>query len=225
MRRAPRTLNPVARLGWYAWHTLTSVRFAVLQISVLAVAGVIGTVLQQLPAFALHDPQAYAEQMTLMHASYDPLSVLGLNVGPGMVDLFERLGFFRVFSAPWFIFLLTLLVVSITVCTLDRLPDLWRAARTVKVVQAEPFFDLRLDNRAAFTDAGDGAADDLVRVLRGQRYRIWARLEGDRLKLAMIADRYVDTEREFGRLLDDLAARLRNRPERRLQPFVGSGRT
>ena len=43
-----------------------------------------------------------------------------------MVDVFERLGFFRVFSAPWFVFLLTLLVVSIVVCTLDRTPDLWR---------------------------------------------------------------------------------------------------
>ena len=57
-----------------------------------------------------------------MHAVYDPLSILGLNIGPGMVDVFERVGFFRVFSAPWFILLLTLLVVSIVVCTLDRRP-------------------------------------------------------------------------------------------------------
>ena len=27
-------------------------------------------------------------------------SILGVNIGPGMVDLFEQLGFFRVFSAP-----------------------------------------------------------------------------------------------------------------------------
>ena len=40
-----------------------------------------------------------------------------------MVDVFERLGFFRVFSAPWFVLLLTVLVVSIVCCTLDRTPD------------------------------------------------------------------------------------------------------
>ncbi len=60
-RRAGADLKPIARLGWHAWRTLSSVGFAVLQISVLAVDGVIGTVLPQLPAFALHDAAAYAE--------------------------------------------------------------------------------------------------------------------------------------------------------------------
>ena len=171
-RRADAQLNPLGRVGWMAWRTLTSVRFAVLQISVLAVAGVIGTVLRQLPAFSLHDPAAYAQQMAEMHVVYDPLTILGLNVGPGMVDLFERLGFFRVFSAPWFVLLLTVLVVSIVVCTLDRTPALWRTARNVKVVQPAPFFDLRLSERAHFAAADDGAADDLAQVLRGRRYRM-----------------------------------------------------
>jgi cytochrome c biogenesis protein len=89
-----------------------------------------------------------------------------------MVDIFERLGFFRVFSAPWFIFLLTLLVVSIVVCTLDRTPNLWRTAHRVKIVQAAPFYDLRLAERARFTAADNAAADDLGRVLQGKRYRV-----------------------------------------------------
>ena len=91
-----------------------------LQISILAVAGVIGTVLDQLPAFSLHDPQAYLDQMDIISAKYESLTILGLNIGPGFVDLAERLGFFRVFSAPWFILLLTLLVVSIVVCTAPK---------------------------------------------------------------------------------------------------------
>lgn len=165
-------LNPLGRLGWLVWHTLTSVKFAVLQISILSVAGVFGAVLRQLPAFSLRDPAAYADQMAQIHAAYDPLGVLGLNIGPGMVDVFERLGLFRVFSAPWFVFLLTLLVVSIVVCTIDRLPDLWRSAHRVRVVQAAPFFDLRLDHRAAYADAGTPGADALRDVLRGSRYKV-----------------------------------------------------
>src|SRR5688500_17206817 len=136
----------------------------------LAIAGVIGTVLTQLPAFALHDPQAYAEQMAQVRASYERLSILGLNIGPGFVDIAERLGFFRVFSAPWFIFLLTLLVVSIVVCTLDRTPAMWRTAHHVRVVQAAPFFDLRLNERARFTHADNAAADQLAATLRGKRF-------------------------------------------------------
>ena len=143
-----------------------------LQISILAVAGVFGAVLRQVPSFALHDPSAYADQMAQIHAAYDPLSILGLNVGPGMVDIFERLGLFRVFSAPWFVFLLTLLVVSIIVCTLNRLPEIWRTVRNVRVAQAAPFFDLRLDHRAAYADAGAAGAQALREVLRGSRYRV-----------------------------------------------------
>jgi cytochrome c biogenesis protein len=144
----------------------------VLQISILAIAGVFGAVLRQVPSFALHDPSAYADQMSQIHAAYDPLSILGLNIGPGMVDVFERLGLFRVFSAPWFIFLLTLLVVSIVVCTLNSVPHMWRSARNVRVVQAAPFFDLRLDHRAAYADAGTGGVQALRDVLRGGRYRV-----------------------------------------------------
>jgi cytochrome c biogenesis protein len=166
-------LNPLGRLGWAVWRTLSNVKFAVLQISILAVAGVIGTILRQLPAFALHDPSAYGAQMAELHAVYDPLTILGINVGPAMVDVFERLGFFRVFSAPWFVFLLTLLVISIIVCTLDRTPDLWRTARNVRVVQPPPFYDLRLEQRARFEQVSETAAlDDLTTVLRGGHFRV-----------------------------------------------------
>lgn len=171
-RRADAQLNPIGRLGWAVWRTLTSVRFAVLQISVLAVAGVIGAVMRQVAAFALHDPSAYADQMAQIHAAYDPLTILGLNVGPGMVDVFERLGLFRIFSAPWFVFLLTLLVVSIIVCTLNRTPDLWRQAHRVRVAQPPPFFDLRLDERARFVDVSEASLADVTAVLRRGHFRV-----------------------------------------------------
>ena len=76
---------------------MTSVRFAVLQIILLAVAGVIGTLVPQLPAFTLRNPAAYADAMADLHRQYEALTVLGVQVGPAMVDVFERLGFFRIF--------------------------------------------------------------------------------------------------------------------------------
>src|SRR4051794_33617297 len=148
------------------WRTLTNVKFAVLQISILAIAGVIGAVMKQVPSFALHDPSAYATQMAAIHASYDA------TISGPIVDLLERVGLFRVFSAPWFVFLLTLLVVSIVVCTLDRTPDLWRKERLVRAVQAPPFYDLRMDNRARFSAVDEAALGDLKSVLRRSRFRV-----------------------------------------------------
>ena len=135
-------------------------------------AGVIGAVLRQIPTFALHDPQPYAEQLAQIHAAYDPITIVGLNVGPVMVDVFDWLGFFRVFSAPWFIFLLTLLAVSIVVCTLDRTPGLWRAARHVKVVQAAPSSTCAWNTGPRFNDVDAGALDELEAVLRPRHFRL-----------------------------------------------------
>ncbi len=165
-------LNPLGRLGWYAWRTLTSVRFAVLQIIALCIAGVVGAVLKQLPGYALHNAAGYATEMAMIRATYDQTVILGVNIGPQMADLFERLGFFRVFSAPWFVFLLTVLVVSIVVCTLDRTPDLWRKAHHVNVVQPVAFFDTRLAGRARGTGADDATLDDLSRTLRKHRFKV-----------------------------------------------------
>jgi cytochrome c biogenesis protein len=143
----------------------------VLQILVLAVAGLIGTLIRQIPTAALHDPAGYARELADLHARYDPITLLGVNVGPGMVELFERLGFFRVFSAPWFTLLLTLLVVSIVVCTIDRTPRLWRGVRDVRIAQPAGFFDLQLSERARYEEASL-TPDELAAVLRARRYSV-----------------------------------------------------
>ena len=168
----PTWADPVSRFGLTVWRTLSDVRFAVVQIIVLAVAGLIGTMVRQIPAFALHgNPAAYATEMADLHRRYDPVSILGANVGPTMVDVFEGLGFFRIFTAPWFTALLTMLIVSIVVCTIDRTPRLWRGVRIVHVEQPAPFFDLRLGERAAFADV-EVPDDALASVLRRRRFKV-----------------------------------------------------
>ncbi len=159
------------RLASSVWRTLTSVRFAVLQIIVIVVCGLIGTMLRQIGSFSLANPASYARDLAQIHERMDPLTILGLNIGPGMVDVFDRLGFFRIFSAPWFTVLVTLLVVSIVVCTADRTPRLWRGVREVRPVQPESFFDLRLPERARMvSDAMP--ADELARALRRRRFKV-----------------------------------------------------
>ena len=54
----------------------------------------------------------------------------------------------------------------------------------------------------------------LVLTFYFPRRRFWARYENGKLQLAMLADRYVDAEREFGKLIDDLAGRLGREADR-----------
>jgi len=165
-----RLSDPLAGLGFAVWRLLTSVRFAVIQIIAIAVAAVFGTLLPQMPASAVQDPSQYAQQIATIHAQYAGLSVLGVPIGPTLVDAFDRLGLLHVFSVWWFTTLLTLLVVSIVICTADRTPRLWRSVREVRVLQPDGFFDMQLANRAAFEVPLE--ADGVDAVLRRHHFTV-----------------------------------------------------
>lgn len=137
--------KPLAQLGRGIWRLLTAVDFAVVQIIFLSILAVIGMTLQQLPDFAFRSPGDYAAAIEEIHIRYGPV------LGPGLVNVLERLGAFTIFKSAIFGIGLVVLVVSIVVCTLDRTPRLWRDVSAVRVAQPEPFFDPRLPDRAAMT--------------------------------------------------------------------------
>ena len=145
------------------WRLLTSVDFAVVQIIFLGLGAAVGMTIRQLPDFAFRSATDYADQMDVIHALYDPL------FGTAGVGALERLGVFMVFRSPWFSAALVVLVISIVVCTIDRIPRLWRGVSDVRVVQPEPFFDPRLPDRAEMRDV---STDDVARVLRRRGLKV-----------------------------------------------------
>ena len=114
---------------------LTSVDFAVAQIIVIVLLAIVGMTIKQLPDFAFRSASDYTLAMDQIHLRYDAL------LGPGIVDVLERLSVFQMFRSVWFSAALSLLVLSIIVCTLDRTPRLWRGVAEVRVAQPEPYFD------------------------------------------------------------------------------------
>lgn len=135
-------------LGARAWAMFTSVRFAVLLILGIVVAGTIGAIVRQFPVIALHDPARYAAELQDMHRRWDGIALGPLAIGPTLVEVFDRLGFFRVFSTWWVIVMLTMLVISIICCTIERLPKLWHQSRLGPVEMQSAFFDPALSGRA-----------------------------------------------------------------------------
>lgn len=159
----PAGLSILARAGRGLWRLLTSVDFAVAQIIVLALLAVVGMTIRQLPDFAFRSASDYATAIEEIHVQYDP--VLGATV----VDVLERLSVFGIFRSVWFSAGLTVLVISIVVCTLDRTPRLWRGVTDIRVDQPEPFFDPRLPDRAATSDV---PIEGIRAVLRRDGFRV-----------------------------------------------------
>ena len=100
--------------GWarWAWRALTSMRTALILLALLALAAVPGSVLPQRGVAS--DPGA------VVRFAQD---------NPGVAPWLDRLGFFEVYSSPWFAAIYLLLLVSMTGCVLPRSVRLWRAAR------------------------------------------------------------------------------------------------
>ncbi len=147
----------LARLGAAAWRLLTDVRVAVVLIILLALSGLVATLVRQFPVTRTDDPARYAAELATVHQAWDPIAPLGLPLGSLLVDAFDLLGLFSVFSTPWFLLLMTILTISIVCCTLDRTPRLWRGARHVQVEQPQAFFDPGRGQRATIELAGPAA--------------------------------------------------------------------
>lgn len=149
---------------------LANVQFAMVQIAAIAVAASVGVALKQLPDYALLGASDYTLEMGKIRAIYEP------TLGP-LTDLFERLGFFRIFTAPWFSALLLLLTISIVVCTLDRLPKIRAVTARSRVEQPSAFFDASLSGRGEIVLAapvGSGQIDTAAeRVAREMRAAGW----------------------------------------------------
>ena len=156
----------LARMGAAAWRVLTDVRFAVVLITLLATAGLIGMLVRQFPVTAADDPARYAVELANVRAAWADLPA-----GSLLVDAFDSAGFFSVFSTPWFLLLMTVLVLSIICCTLDRTPRLWRSVGGTRVEQPAAFFDPGRDHRAVIAGAGDGAVEAVQDAFRRRHFR------------------------------------------------------
>jgi len=154
-REAPVTLPRLGLVGWlrWIWRQLTSMRTALLLLLLLAVAAVPGSVFPQ-RRIDTGRVQAYLAD----HRSSGPW--------------LDRLGFFDVYSSPWFSAVYLLLFVSLVGCVLPRSRRHWAAVRSEP--PRTPRRLARLPEHVVRTV--DVPAADVVEraraVLRGRRWRV-----------------------------------------------------
>lgn len=138
------------------WRLLTSVRAAVVYIALLALLGLAGTVIPQIPEAMRGNDAAVAAWVESQEGTFGPLT-----------DPMHRLGFFNLFTTRWFLAALAFLVVFVTTCTFNRLAPTWRnVVRPPKSVP-ESFFE-RAHNRATLAAA---APERLTAALEAMRFR------------------------------------------------------
>jgi len=156
------------------WRLFTSVRWALVLLAFLALAGLLGVLLPQIPDTVRGDNAAVTGWLDVQRGKFGVFT-----------DTFYRLGFFDVFHARWFAAGLGLLVISVTVCTANRFFPIWRTIRQPRRRVPDTYF-LRAHHRAEFATPAEPLA--LEGALRRRRYRVERFQEGETAYL--FADRF-----------------------------------
>jgi cytochrome c biogenesis protein len=142
-----------------AWGWLSSVRTAILLIVCIVVICFIGIYFIQAPGEVLSDPAAYAAWV-----QQNALPRYG-----SLTPIFDWLQFFKVFSSWYFFLVLTILALSIVVCTLNRAPAIWQNFRHPVIRRSDKFYSNALE-RSTFEHPD--AVAWTSEALRKRHYRV-----------------------------------------------------
>lgn len=141
------------------WGWLSAVRTAILLITAIALICLIGIYFQQAPGEVLNDPTTYANWVQL-----NELPHYG-----SLTPVFDWLQFYTIFSSWYFMLLMTILSLSIIVCTLNRAPAIWQNFRHPLLRRSEKFYEHALE-RVSFEH--DDAVAWTEQALRQRGYRV-----------------------------------------------------
>jgi len=132
------------------WRFFASVKLALFVLFILATTSIIGTLIPQ-----NNPPEFYLEKF-----------------GPNLSRLFQVLDFHRMYNSWWFLALLMLFSMNLIICTLERLPNVWRMV-VLDNLATEPERLEKMGQRAVFAASGAPATltGPLQQLLKGQGWK------------------------------------------------------
>ena len=137
--------------GKSVFELLSSMRFAISLLSILAVASIIGTVLKQA----------------------EPYNNYVIQFGPFWFEAYEKLGLYDVYHAAWFLVILTFLVASTSVCIYRNAPNFAREMKSFREHVSEQSLNaFKHKHEATTTQTPEALAASAQRYLEGQGYKV-----------------------------------------------------
>lgn len=145
-------MNPASHsFGKSLFELLSSMRFAISLLSILAIASIIGTVLKQ--------SEPYANYL--------------IQLGPFWFQVFEKLGLYDVYHALWFLVILTFLVASVSVCIWRNAPNFAREMKSYREHVSEQSLNaFKHKHEAPTGQPPETLAANAQRYLEGQGYKV-----------------------------------------------------
>lgn len=116
-QKVPKAEKPSGGGSNPVWKFFTSLKLTVVLLIILALVSIIGTIVDQT------EPEKNIKML---------VSMFGPDNAPGALDWLIRLGLTNMYHSWWFVSLLLMISSNITICTIDRLPGVWRKVTTAQ---------------------------------------------------------------------------------------------
>ncbi len=97
------------------WDFFASIRLAIIIFALISLTSIIGTILEQRVESAKN-----IQILTRLFSK---------SLAPDIYNILEKLGFMDMYHSRWFVGLLILFSANIVICSLDRLPRIWKLVR------------------------------------------------------------------------------------------------
>ncbi|MBT9589578.1 MAG: cytochrome c biogenesis protein ResB, partial [Thiobacillus sp.] len=137
--------------GKSVFELMSSMRFAISLLSILAVASIIGTVLKQA----------------------EPYNNYLIQLGPFWFEVYEKLGLYDVYHTAWFLVILTFLVASTSVCITRNAPNFAREMKSFREHVTEQSLNaFKHKHEADTAHTPEALAASAQRYLEGQGYKV-----------------------------------------------------
>ena len=135
------------------WDFLASVKLAIVIFALIAITSIIGTILEQ-----RGDPANNLQILTRL---------FGESLAPTLFSISEKLGFMDMYHSWWFTGFLVLFSVNLIICSIDRLPRIWKLIHEpIGPLPAEKIRKFAVGKEFTIRGKPDSAKDSVAFALR-----------------------------------------------------------
>ena len=140
------------------WDLFASVKFAIIIFALISLTSIIGTILEQ-----------GAEQAKNIRIL---TRIFGESLAPTMYTIFEKSGFMDMYHSWWFLTLLILFSANIVICSIDRLPRIWKMVSEPITPLAEELLEkVSIKRELVLKGKPDKVKDFITSVIKGAGFK------------------------------------------------------
>lgn len=158
------------------WSFFSSITLAIVVFTVISLTSIVGTILEQGAA-----PERNIKLLTKFFGESSPT----------VYRILDTLGFTNMFHSWWFIALLFIFAANIIVCSLDRLPKIWKLTKEpIKPLTPEQFAVMPIKREATLKDKPDKARESVEAVMKKAGFALAAHQDENGMQLYAEKGRY-----------------------------------